>query len=537
MERFSLPGYDVEQLLGFGGSGEVWRARERATGDLVALKRLRGEQPAGSTASTASAADEAPASRLRREAALLASVRHEHVVRLRSVVPTVAGPVLVLDYAEGGSLAALLRSRGRLSAGEVITVGAPLAQALSDVHGRGLTHGDVTPGNIVFDATGKPLLADLGVARLVGETAAVTGATPGFADPVVVAGGRPTPASDVHGLAAVCYAALAGVAPYMAGRDVAPPLGPLAPSAPSALVVAIESCLDPDPRARPDAAAFARALHASCAPEAVRLLAAVAPVASEPTHEARARPLATQAVDGPAARAGRHRPRRAGQRLLGRRRLRPRGDRRPGPARVVTLSLVALALLAAAVLVGVGWASRERPAAASVEPAPHAANSSTPSPAASSPAASSPAAASSAAASSAAARPPEVRGDQTWAQVMTALDRLRDQAFDDADPATLAGVYVATSPALAADEHTVDELVSAGEHARGLELRLTEVVVMSQTTTSASLKVTDTLPGYDLVRADGVVEHEAGRGERAWIVTLRATATGGPWRIDTIAAG
>jgi len=151
VDDFSLAGYDVDQLIGFGGSGEVWRARELATGHVVALKRLRGATP------TSIEGDP-----LRREAALLASVQHEHVVALRAVVPTDEGLVLVLDYASGGSLAALLAARGRLSAGEVVTIGAPLAQALSDVHSRGVSHGDITPSNIVFDSDGKPLLADLG---------------------------------------------------------------------------------------------------------------------------------------------------------------------------------------------------------------------------------------------------------------------------------------------------------------------------------------------------------------------------------------
>src|SRR6185437_5228438 len=139
VDGFSLAGYEVEALLGFGGTGEVWSARESTTGERVALKRLRGT-------------DAAPSRELQREAALLASARHEHVVRLRSVVPTPGGLVLVLDFAAGGSLASLLGARGRLTAAEVVTIGAPLAQALADVHERGITHGDVTPANIVFDA-------------------------------------------------------------------------------------------------------------------------------------------------------------------------------------------------------------------------------------------------------------------------------------------------------------------------------------------------------------------------------------------------
>ncbi|HEY5051058.1 MAG TPA: protein kinase, partial [Acidothermaceae bacterium] len=99
---------------------------------------------------------------------------------LRSVVSTTDGLVLVLDYAEGGSLAAVLGVRGRLSTGEVVAIGAPLGQALAEIHARGLTHGDVTPGNIVFDRSGKPLLADLGVANLIGEQAGPAGRTPGL---------------------------------------------------------------------------------------------------------------------------------------------------------------------------------------------------------------------------------------------------------------------------------------------------------------------------------------------------------------------
>jgi serine/threonine protein kinase len=172
VDDFTLPGYDIEELVGFGGSGEVWRARDSSTGEVVALKRLRGD------ATTAISTQH-----LEREAALLATVRHDHIVTLRSVVPTSNGLVLVLDYAAGGSLAAVIGVRGRLSAGEVVTIGVPLAQALSDIHTRGLAHGDITPGNVLFDASGKPLLADLGVAILIGERAAPIGRTPGYADP------------------------------------------------------------------------------------------------------------------------------------------------------------------------------------------------------------------------------------------------------------------------------------------------------------------------------------------------------------------
>jgi hypothetical protein len=191
------------------------------------------------------------------------------------------------------------------------------------------------------------------------------------------------------------------------------------------------------------------------------------------------------------------------------------------------LGLAAAGLLAAAAAVGVGWASHQRSAAASAEPV---AGSALPSGAGPQVAASASASAPSSASVSAA-------GDPQWVRVMSALDHARDQAFLDGDPAELDGVYVANSAALAADEKTLAALVSAGERARGLALRLTGVVVKSQTGTDVELEVRDVLPGYDLARSDGTVVHQAGRGERTWVVTLRATAPDAPWRIDTIAAG
>ena len=150
---WSPPGYECSRLLGRGASGEVWQARRVLDGEEVALKRVR-----------AGADDDAPA-RLRREAALLAVVEHEHLLPLRGVLPQPDGVVLVLPVAGGGSVAGLLRRRGRLRPGQVVTLAAPVASALAEVHSRGLVHADVAPGNVLLDADGRPLLADLGVAR------------------------------------------------------------------------------------------------------------------------------------------------------------------------------------------------------------------------------------------------------------------------------------------------------------------------------------------------------------------------------------
>ena len=123
---------------------------------------------------------------IRREATTLSVLDHEHLVRAHSVLRLSGGHVsrpgdaegdghglrggtvgLMMDYAAGGSVGQLVAGRGRLGPGETVTVLTPIAQALAYLHGQGFTHGDVSPGNVLFTAHGKPLLADLGVARMV----------------------------------------------------------------------------------------------------------------------------------------------------------------------------------------------------------------------------------------------------------------------------------------------------------------------------------------------------------------------------------
>src|SRR3954469_17676998 len=273
-----VPGYTLQELLGRGGSGEVWRAVPRGGGAPVAVKVLVTGDP----------------ERQAREAALLGELDHPHLVRLRDVVhqPRRGGEArvaLVLDLLPGGSLAALLARRGRLRPAEVVTAIAPVAAALAHAHERGVVHGDLSPGNIVFTAEGRPVLTDLGVARVLGEAAARE-VTPAYVDPTVARGGAPGPASDVFGVAAAAFHALTGIAPWnaatpgdplrVAADGLLPDLSELAPEAPPELVAVINRGMAADPHDRGSAAAFALDLRHACRPESVRL-----PVAGVPDGE------------------------------------------------------------------------------------------------------------------------------------------------------------------------------------------------------------------------------------------------------------
>lgn len=511
IRRVEVEGYDVEAMLGFGATGEVWRARERSSGEVVALKRLRpGTDPAALEV-------------LRREATLLRRLDSPYVVRLRAVV----GDVLVLDHAAGGSLAALLTRRGVLDPGEVVTVAVPLAEALACAHGLGMVHGDVSPANVLFTADGMPLLADLGVARTAGTGGAVDG-TAEYVDPAVAAGGAPDPASDVWALAALCHHLLAGTPPHD-GASVAQvldaavageraPLGLLAPSAPRALVAAVEAGLARDPAQRPDAAAFASLLRRAHATAPVRLSdgPAVHPPVRE-THVVRA-----AAPDEPASR---------------------RWGLRAVPRQWLGAGGLALLVVLAAV---VGWVSgrSEVPSAVAAgstaprEPAVGA-GPATPRP----PSPSRPAAASSpggvavsdqpapVTAPAATSPPPSAAVD--WSAVLTALDDRRAQAFATADPARLAAVWAPGSDGLAADRSLVAALARDGRTAHGLRHKLRGVRVLAADDRSARLEVVDVLAEHEVRDRGGRVVQQVGlRGSAVWQVRLVA-GTGG-WRLAEV---
>ena len=257
--------YELEVQLGAGATGTVWRARRRgAIEQVVALKRL----PGGARA--------ADLDRLRREASALAELDHPHIVRVLELVEDDGGLAIAMQYAPGGSLEALLAARGALTAGELVAVAAPVADALASAHRRGVLHRDVKPANILFTSDGEPLLADFGVAGLLGGPVTTEHAVRGTAEylaPELLDGSRPDTRTDVYSLGVVCYEALTGAPPYAGATPLAVIRAAdrgqhalLAGRAdvPAGVAVQVERAIDRDPSARfDDAGAFGAALRGS----------------------------------------------------------------------------------------------------------------------------------------------------------------------------------------------------------------------------------------------------------------------------------
>ncbi|MGY1594402.1 protein kinase [Geodermatophilus sp. SYSU D00708] len=517
-----VPGYRLEQLLGRGGSGEVWQAVPRSGGDPVAVKVLVAGDP----------------ERQAREATLLGELDHPHLVRLVEVVhqprrggqPRVA---LVLDLLAGGSLAALLARRGRLRPGEVVTAIAPVAAALAHAHDRGVVHGDLSPGNIVFTGEGRPVLTDLGVARVLGEDAAAE-VTPAYVDPTVARGGAPGPASDVFGVAAAAFHALTGVAPWNAATPAdtlrvaatgrLPDLDELAPEAPPELRAVIARGLSAEPHERGSAAAFALDLRHACRPEPVRLPAPGVADADLGRTGRGPRTELTHQVPG------RHRrpPEPEGQ--SGRTRRVPgaavRARLRAGGATARTAGGVAVvvAVLGLVLWLGGSWGEPSGPSPAAA-PAQLAGRAATSNPTAGTPTEGT-------APDQGTAHP---TSDEEWTEVLGGLYAARAAAFRTGSAELLDRVHVAGSALLTTDRDTVTALDAAGERLRGFAPVVVRASLADEPAKGAvTLDVVDRWPAYEVVAA---AEQEGpalrtveGRGEASVRMVLRETDRG--WRIE-----
>jgi serine/threonine protein kinase len=252
--------YLLEDQIGQGGMGEVWRGRDRESGDYCAIKVLRPEF----------AADPGAVTRFVRERTALVKFRHPNVVSLRDMIVEGDYLALVMDFVEGGDLASYRRSRGgALPLGDALGMTAQICDALAAAHAAGIVHRDLKPANVLLDA-GQVKLADFGIARIVGESPATTTGTVigtiAFIAPEVIRGEQPTPACDVYAAGITLYELLTGGQPFTgqvvaimhAHLESAPPRPA---GMPDRLWTVISACLAKDPGARPPAGLLACALR------------------------------------------------------------------------------------------------------------------------------------------------------------------------------------------------------------------------------------------------------------------------------------
>jgi len=214
--------YRLDERIGSGGMGVVWRAHDVVLNRTVAVKQLLllpGLSPGE--------ADESRA-RAMREGRIAARLQHSHAINVFDVAlgPDLEGgkdsqPWLVMEYLPSRSLADVLSEQGALPPLEVARIGRQIADALAAAHRAGIVHRDVKPGNVLIGENGTVKITDFGIARAswdptVTRTGVLTG-TPAYFSPEVARGGAPGPASDVFSLGSTLYTAVEGAPPF--GHD------------------------------------------------------------------------------------------------------------------------------------------------------------------------------------------------------------------------------------------------------------------------------------------------------------------------------
>jgi TolB-like protein/Flp pilus assembly protein TadD/tRNA A-37 threonylcarbamoyl transferase component Bud32 len=249
--------YEILEEIGRGGMGVIYRARQRHSRRIVAVKRILAHEVNSHETLV----------RFRREAEAVASLDHLNILPIYEVSESEEGlPFFSMKYATGGSLrtaAPTLRARPR----ECVRVMAKVARAIAYAHGKGILHRDLQPGNILLDGNGEPMVSDFGLAKWLDQNSDLTRTletlgTPGYIAPeqTECPADKLTCAADIYSLGAILFYLLAGRPPFVganvlvvihqAAATPAPRLRSLVPSLDRDLETIVARCLESDPNAR-----------------------------------------------------------------------------------------------------------------------------------------------------------------------------------------------------------------------------------------------------------------------------------------------
>ncbi|MFD3908148.1 serine/threonine protein kinase [Streptomyces sp. CB04723] len=267
--------YLLEEPLGRGATGTVWRARQRETaGAEAAVAGQPGETVAIKVLKEELANDADVVMRFLRERSVLLRLTHPNIVRTRDLVVEGDLLALVMDLIEGPDLHRYLRANGPLTPVAAALLTAQIADALAASHADGVVHRDLKPANVLLDERDggmTPMLTDFGIARLADSpgltrTHEFVG-TPAYVAPESAEGRPQTSAVDIYGAGILLYELVTGRPPFAGGtalevlhRHLSEE--PSRPSnVPAPLWTVIERCLSKDPDRRPSAENLARGLR------------------------------------------------------------------------------------------------------------------------------------------------------------------------------------------------------------------------------------------------------------------------------------
>jgi serine/threonine protein kinase/Flp pilus assembly protein TadD len=243
--------YEILGVLGQGGMGAVYKARDRELDRLIALKVIRPEL----------ATDPAILARFKQELILSRNITHKNVVRIFDLGEAEGIRFISMEYVEGEDLRTILRRDGKFSSKDAISVVEQVCRALDCAHTEGVIHRDLKPQNIMRDKNGRIVVMDFGLARSLGESGMTqTGAIVGtmeYMSPEQALGGTLDPRSDIFSVGLIFFELLTGRAPYQADtaiaslmkrtREEAQSASDLDPSVPKSLSAIVGRCLEREP--------------------------------------------------------------------------------------------------------------------------------------------------------------------------------------------------------------------------------------------------------------------------------------------------
>ena len=255
--QWRIGNYEILEEIGRGGMGVIYRARQRHSRRIVALKRIVSYH----------ADSRETLERFRREAEAAASLDHPNILPIYEVGQGEdALPFFSMKYAAGGSLQKAepaLRGEPR----ECVRLMAKVARAVQYAHEHGVLHRDLKPGNILLDGRGEPFVTDFGLAKWLDTTTDLTRSlaifgTPGYIAPEQAKGpaAKLTPVADVYSLGAILFDLFTGRPPFLgehalaviqqATESPAPKLRSVAPTLDRDLETICARCLEREPQAR-----------------------------------------------------------------------------------------------------------------------------------------------------------------------------------------------------------------------------------------------------------------------------------------------
>ncbi|HXA85312.1 MAG TPA: protein kinase, partial [Candidatus Dormibacteraeota bacterium] len=242
--------FEIQEMLGIGGMGAVYKAYDRDIDRVIALKCIRPEL----------AKDPEITQRFTQELLLARQIAHKNIIRIFDVRDSGGLKFITMEYVEGQDLGSLVESKGKLTVAESVAIVMQICSGLACAHAEGVVHRDLKPSNIMVDPQGRVVVMDFGLARAdhigqMTQTGAVMG-TYQYMSPEQAKGTKADARSDIFTVGIILYELLTGKTPYSADsalasllkrtQETAVPASQIDPAVPRPLSAIVARCLERD---------------------------------------------------------------------------------------------------------------------------------------------------------------------------------------------------------------------------------------------------------------------------------------------------